>query len=229
MGEVLNAASRIRAQQGRPPPPVPVQPSPPLARVYIHPTPAAPEVHRVAPPIEPHRPPPPLLHSVSPPHVTNAVLVERERIRREHAHHLSRAIEESNRLRNEHAGVVSRGTAEAARLRAAHDELLRRAARERARFDRQLAEANAAPVTATLSPPAGGGTRLLDLHMPRVLEEALLIALEKEQDPAKLRELARRLVSRFPSAASVFQARAVTLEAQTQAAPDPAPATASGY
>jgi hypothetical protein len=223
MGEVLDAAARIRAAQGRPPPPR-IAPAPPLVRAYIHPTPPAPEMHRIAPPIAPHRPPPPILHTVLPPHVTNAVHVERARIRDEHARHLSRSLEESNRIRAEHAGVIARGAAESARIRAQHDELLRRAARERARFDRQLSEANAAPATAALAPPAGD-TPLMDLHLPRVLEEALLIALEKEQDPAKLRQLAAGLVSRYPAAASVFQARAVLLEQQAA----PAAANASGY
>jgi hypothetical protein len=220
MGEVLDAAARIRAQQGRPPPPGARRPEPPLQRAYVAPTPPAPNLQRIAAPIAPWKPPPPVLHSVTPPHVTTAGHAERARIRAAHSEHLSRSIEESNRIRNEHGQMVARANAESARIRAQHDRLIERANRERERFDRQLAEANAAPVTAALAPPTGE-SGLMDIHMPKVLEEALLIALEQSQDPAKLRELARGLVNRYPAAASIFNARASVIEQQ--------PAAANGY
>ena len=211
MGAVLDAAARIRAAQGRPLPPS-VRPAPPLLPARMPDTPRPPELHKVAAPIAPWRPPPPVLSAVAPAHVAPMVNQERARIRVEHDRHVGRAVEESNRIRNEHAQMISRASSESARIRAQHDALIARANRERARLDRQLAEAQGSasvPTPPTLDTPSD--QPLMDLGLPRVLEEAVVIALESN-DPAKLRKFAAMLVTKYPSAASVLRARALKID-----------------
>jgi hypothetical protein len=53
---------------------------------------------------------------------------------------------------------------------------------------------------------------LLDLHLPKPIEDGVIAALHVEQDPGKLRKFAATLLSRYPAAASVLQARASKLE-----------------
>jgi hypothetical protein len=52
----------------------------------------------------------------------------------------------------------------------------------------------------------------LDANLPQDTENAVLIAVKQETDPAKLRQFAATLIPTYPAAAGVLYARAITLE-----------------
>ena len=54
--------------------------------------------------------------------------------------------------------------------------------------------------------------RLLDPDLPQSTEDAVLVAVKQEIDPAKLRAFAQTLLPSYPVAASALQARAVMFE-----------------
>ena len=54
--------------------------------------------------------------------------------------------------------------------------------------------------------------RPLDASLPQATENAVLVAVSQETDPAKLRAFAQSLLPQYPVAASVLNARAVTLD-----------------
>jgi hypothetical protein len=60
-------------------------------------------------------------------------------------------------------------------------------------------------------------TRPLDANLPQATENAIMIAVKQETDPAKLQAFAQSLLPQYPSAASVLMARAAKLFVETAA------------
>jgi hypothetical protein len=146
------------------------------------------------------------------------VYAERARLRQAHEETASRAFHESERIRGLHAAHVHRSEQEAERLRNEHLAHVRRTEAERLRLDQALARARSVAPTSERS--------LLDLHLPKAMEEAVLIALTSETNPRRLRRFAALLVRSYPAAASVLAARAKKLEAPASPSAPAAPGDA---
>jgi hypothetical protein len=74
-------------------------------------------------------------------------------------------------------------------------------------YDRTGLDGPSAPIVA-----ATASKRPLDASLPKATEDAVMVAVSQETDPAKLRAFAQTLLPTYPVAASVLLARAVTLD-----------------